>query len=653
MKNQYSFLTRADGKQNQQTFDDPNLRIFLNEQHVTNEHRLKNDLMGFFLSSWSFCRSYLFMNFRFRKQEYTTYMGKDIGEFIPVYGVKGAVGGLARDTKYVSLTMSGEEDILGAGFNEYIFGMQYISEAEARDETDPAVLLRRKEKKVDYTIAPDRRRLVSRILEKLWEAQEQDPATRFIILLEDAENRSMELLRELYLLIPQKLRLQLGFETNIIKADLDVVNQHGLPIHILTMERSEYSDMSRLYGFPIAVFDVEQQDQYAYDPVRLRTLEQMAEHMQRPMTFCLGYAEKKVMEQKEIRGSDFCFYQEILNMLGTPELYWWEKKTYSGIAQLYRDYCEQAELMAEPVLEKEAIGSFYMNIVPQSGLASEIAMLVKNQDAPNRTKYLDFLEQCLYYGREIGAAEELITLLKEEKETALAQEEERARKKEQQMLEEQQKREQQAQEEHQKQKQQALQEQQEKLQRRFEDEKQQCVLALEKEHTEKQRTLEEERDSWKKDCDKLEALKAALEQENLELEEQLRRYEEEDAFLQIRSLEDELAAQKNKLEEAKKETGNVSKSRTIFLATTVVLAIIAAVGIAAAVMFMKSANTAIQDRTSYESELKAAQEKNAELDENVKALESERDEAVKALEEAKEPDTTGQTGTTDGTGTSG
>ena len=235
MKDQYCYLTYSDKGTDQKTIEDPRLSGLLNRLDITNTVTLRNDLQPVFLHA-SARKGHVFLDFEYSSH---TMKKRNIDVRTPVFGAKGRVL-IERRTNYAQVFFSTEEDFYGPGFFESVFGIDYIRQEEVTELTGTQLQERLTSERlpVSFEIPEQDREFICRIVLRIWEILEQNPSTRIVLEMEQAETGSMELLRELYLMMPHRLRLQNGFMTNIELSDLDRISQ-GIPIYILTAEPGE------------------------------------------------------------------------------------------------------------------------------------------------------------------------------------------------------------------------------------------------------------------------------------------------------------------------------------------------------------------------------------------------------------------------------
>ncbi len=316
MFNQYGLLMKSSRSGTPRTIKDPGLGKFLYDLYVECGADLTDELNGWCLDG-SDSSSYFYMAFDYGRKSYT---GK-AQHILPTYGVRGTdeAGG-----KYINQYFQKYEDIMGGAFVDYVFGTDYISQEELSKynlENETVERMRQKLWGVSHVVEkPD---LICRIMERIWAAKESDPSARILLILENAGEDSLNLLRQLYLLMPQGLRALNGFETNIKRADLDVIARDDLPISIMTADKSNASGFGKNYlkklQFPVEIIEVGAVSTYDCDPERVGLLKHHCERMSVVTERYLNYAEWVAMDQAGRTQSSFSIYSRIWEL--REELY--------------------------------------------------------------------------------------------------------------------------------------------------------------------------------------------------------------------------------------------------------------------------------------------------------------------------------------------
>jgi hypothetical protein len=417
MGDKQGYLVYADNHQVQRSLETKGLSGFLNEMSVSRQEELLNAVISPFLTGSS-KKCQFFMDFKYI--DYAT-LQRGLNYRLPAYGVKGGIAGLTRATNYVQVMLTKEKDLSGQDFNATVFGGDYLQSEEVTGFSAGmlAEAISRSGRKISNNISPNDRTKICCLAENVWHFQEINPRTRLVVLLENAEKRSGEILRQLYLLFPQKLRLQLGFETNIARGDLDAIdNAGGLPIYILTMEKREYRELSG-YSFPVEVVDFDTLDEVDCDSERLKLLMALARDMSELNAGLFDHAEKKVIEGKEGNVSSFKYYGEIVERMTTGELFWWTNRKIDSVEQLKAMYDDQIYLMKVTKLKEEAIRTFYTEIYPNTNLGRQVTQIAIDKSYKNRQELLTFLSDELYLKPQIEAAQSLKNALERQSEEVL------------------------------------------------------------------------------------------------------------------------------------------------------------------------------------------------------------------------------------------
>ncbi len=393
MEKQQGKIIYVDSQQFQKSVDSDGLRYFLTDQRVQAPRSFLDQAASVFQNGSS-NRSFFFANIAV-----TNSYG------IPCYGVKGSVPNLSRSTNYTELLVASEEDLQGTGFNRIVFGSNLLKPNESAGLTEDRLkaIIERKYESVSRAIPEENRKAAAMTVEKLWEAQEQDPNTRFVIRLKNAETRSLELIREVYTFLPQRLRQQLGFETNVNALDLIAMkNNGGFPIYVMTAEEGEDLKAGQ-FDFPVVYFDYDRRDSYSYNQNRLQNLIEIAGDDDPLREVLFDYAEKKVCEQQHVKYSSFKFYEAIAEKRLSKTDYWWRNPNIESIEALKAAYEDQAELLNNDTLKQEATSEFLTKILPNSALLVKIAQIALNSSYPNQKELLNFLKTELHQESQIKA----------------------------------------------------------------------------------------------------------------------------------------------------------------------------------------------------------------------------------------------------------
>ena len=400
MGNRAGVLTFTDLSQVQKTRENSELETFLSEMSVNRPSDLVSKISVIFQNG-SAKRSHFFMDFKYR--EYAS-MRMGANYQMPVFGVKGETPKISRKANYVELLFASEADLAGAKFNEVLFGTNYLTGEETVEMTDNELVasLSGSGGAPGCTVARESAETVVRIVEKLWEASEKDPRTRFVIELDRAGSCSMSLLQQIFLLIPQRLRLQMGYMTNIAAQDLTQIQNETVPIYIMTADSREEIDPGK-YSFPVVIFRIRDAMKYTYNEHHLALLRKLASSVSDKFISVLDNAEKEYLDQKDEVSSSFKYYGEIVSGLFTGGDFWWKRGGFNTVSELRGAYEAQSELMKQEDFRREAFADFYMNIYPNSNLAADTISVLTSPESDERNGLLSFLMTKLGQGKLIGA----------------------------------------------------------------------------------------------------------------------------------------------------------------------------------------------------------------------------------------------------------
>ena len=539
---------------------------------------------------------------------------------------------------YSEIFFGSEEGMNAEAFGDLIFGTKYIREEETVTDTAPLVE-EAQGNAVSRSIASEDAEAVCKVLEKLWEAQETSPDTRFIILMEDAENKSMELLRELYLMLPNRLRLQMGFQTNITQADLNQIrNNNGLPIYVLTAERKDFKELTEAYPFPIVIYDMTQADAYTYDEDRLKLLRDLARKTDGKTITKLSYAERKVIETKEGIASSFKYYREVVTEMDNDRLYWWknkEIKEIASISELTEALRDQKELMGNQELLDESLLAFFKQMIPEGTYAEQIIDLIQDESNPDRNAILETLGSSLCISKEIDAVKALIDKLKEEKAKALAKKEAAEREQKALELAAQQK----SYEAKIRKKMADYEAEMKRVQDTHASElkaKEEATAAVQKALDEKSRLFDKICEKNKSNVETIQALEATVSQKDKEITQrdsdlaQLRKRMSRAGTQNVEALQEYLDKAEKKVKRTEFELEEIEGKKRLFTALTGVFGVLTVAGIAAAavIFILKSA-----DASKLQAQIDDLTGSRAQLIEQISEAENAGEQVRAALEQ--------------------
>ncbi|MBS6713488.1 MAG: hypothetical protein KH296_15885 [Ruminococcus sp.] len=411
MDKQYGYLVGCDNSQFLHKISEASCSLFLNDIYVQDTYAFDKVVHDSFTTGLSGNRSNIFYMYYYRKNSQKV---KGIDYHVGVFGLKDKAD-IQRKATYANYYLCSIDELRGKNFFHHVFGTDYIEESEFREATDPEKLFDRKYKSIDWNIDPKDKNTVMHIMEKLWTVQEENLESRFVILMDNAEKNSMELLRQIYLLIPAALRLSMGFATNVTTEDIEnlIVNNQGLPIHIFTMEGSAWKN--RDFSFPVVCFDVAKQKEYCYDPKKIEILNTVCGLTGPVYDTCYKYSEKSVLENAEMgkKVPSFKHLRDITESLLSGDLFWWKKESVNTVSQIYRAYYGQKGLMQEEEIHKDVLYSFFVKKTEQGTLAKEIMQMLENPENLENRKYLDFLKQEFQCAEKLTVIEDTLKSIKE------------------------------------------------------------------------------------------------------------------------------------------------------------------------------------------------------------------------------------------------
>lgn len=428
MENQYWSSVHARLDQKQVSEEDEKLREFLTAHKVNAGKRvspIKNEKKdGMTLSElarYSFLcseeeavdRSLLFF-----QMKYNSYAKlEDLQDhYFGLYGIRGTHRFGGRATPYYVHYMSEDSTLLGQNFFDYVFDSYYPYEEEVKVESVKALLDEKKRlnnRGEILQISEKDRMLVCRIAEGLWRSQIEHPDSRFVICMDHrlgGYSRSVELLKQVYLLLPQRLRLKMGFCTCATTMDLvKMVEQWELPVHVFTMipdevEKLENAIKDKRVQKPIVFFDPQHIEEESIDKEKLNLLLELSKKITPSSDAKLAYAEKVVTKEKR---SSFKSLEEMLKKINSDEFCWWDRKDLDTVEEIRSLCMEQKEIMDVPILKEEALTVFYRKLLPWKDYAEQIARVVEEDTYSNRQEILEFFSSELEFAKVVEAMQNL------------------------------------------------------------------------------------------------------------------------------------------------------------------------------------------------------------------------------------------------------
>ena len=410
MKNQQGTSVYVNDQQYQRSANTDGLRTFFGEMRLNRDGEFLESVKYVFQNG-SQNRSHFFANVRYKN--YSGSYERGMSYMMPFYGVKGRISAItARVSLYTELLVCKEEELAGMGFTDLIFGTEYMRDSEgvAASKDEVIAVMQRDRITVRHMIGERDRELVCKVTSKLWEAQENNPGTRFIIRLNHAEEKSMDLLQSIYMLLPHQLRLQMGFETNVTEQDLKAIQEaKGFPIYVLTAEADE-TFKTDAFSFPVVIYDLGRCNEYSYDEHKLDILRSVAQEIDDLDAVLLDYSEKKVMESKNEGYSSFTNYEEYVSNMNNVN-FWWRSAEITSIEELKAQYDDQKELLNNDALKKEAINEFLVKILPQDKISDQLAEIAVDENYKGRKEYLKFLSEELYQKTQVNALKKTVAAM--------------------------------------------------------------------------------------------------------------------------------------------------------------------------------------------------------------------------------------------------
>lgn len=396
MDKQYGYVIYSGLDQQQVRQDDPDLNSFLIKNKVQKVPQFKNSLAGYFSVAASPRVSQIFMDVVIND-----FMNvQDKIRRVPVYGAKGKIEGITRASNYVELFFTGSENLYGAEFDRHIFGTKYLTTAELTGLSDKEILDRMQQKPEGGQISPSMEDVTKAwiLLEKLWEVQEKDPSTRLIVLMNDTETESAPVLSEVYRMIPNVLRRQVGFETNIGQEDLDIIAARKMPIYLVTADGDALT-LDKKYPFRIVILDLRKNT----DEISENMTEDGRKKLQlisalyydlasgHLMEERLSAQESALLREKNSLVSSFQYYEELISRLKKP-VYWWEKPVSANLQQFTEDVAEQESDLLDPTLRAYSTQAFYTGVFPQEQYPVQILDVYLDEKHDRRQEILKVLE---------------------------------------------------------------------------------------------------------------------------------------------------------------------------------------------------------------------------------------------------------------------
>ena len=370
------------------------LNKYLKEIGVHSKTDLKHELCNRLQGSAN--RSVWFMYFNYRQFTLQEDVKKEY--YMPICGVKEQPD-VSRAVKYVEWLTFPAQYLDGMGFNDIIFGLDFVNSRESVHKSDNELreIISGRRRKVAQGIDSRNVDSICRILYSIWFTLKRDPMSRVVIIMDNPEMDSMELLRQLYLLIPSRLRLQMGFMTNVTAEDVKIIGEgKGLPIYVMTASTSDWETIKQhreSYSIKLCPIVVSKLEQLSFDHKILNLLRRLAKDMSPQIAACFDYVEKKVIERNGENTNSFKCYEEILKNVFSEEMFWWRKEKIESVEDLRRLYYDQIELMRNEIFRVQAFNTFFAHLYVKNNLTSQILNIVNDNQYPKREELLDFLSE--------------------------------------------------------------------------------------------------------------------------------------------------------------------------------------------------------------------------------------------------------------------
>lgn len=654
MENQYWGSIHVLPDQTQAGETDRQMREFLSSLHFKSPKTFLDDV-GKWYNGLTSQHSMMFVNVGY-VDKYTN-LPKTKDFHASIYGISG-IHNIARVSRYVNYYISEEQTLLGADFFPYVFGSFYFSEEEARDTSEKVTALLEQKtalKKKNYNVErkENDRELVCRIVERLWSSQMENVATRLVLCFgnQEVESRSLELIKQIYLLLPQRLRMNMGFCTNSNIEDIRYLTEKcELPVHIFTMsvndmEKEREAFEKANFKYPVVLFNVKNPKGEPCDPERLALIRKLSQTISPSSDAKIAYAEKMVL--KEERGAQVSFknLQKIFEKMNDKNFCWWERKDLERIEDIYQLYQEQNEMMNVEILHDEAVDTFYRRLLPWKEYAKQLASVVIDETYRNREEILKFFANELEYAKVLESLEYVKKTISEKdvehENQVLALAEEKRKAEEDQHLKQldQLKQDHSIRLEEKEKSIQKLKKQNREQKEQFEKEKHQQTESFRKQ-------LDAERDAHARelkqkdaDCDsKIDIATADKQNKINELERSLEGMRNTNTSREIERLSREKENADNKVKELKSISSEYKKGKKKYMLLFSGAAPVAVISLAAAIFFgikTKEIHVLESEKAAVESQLSILESENqfiSEENQNLKSESTDREKRERELE---------------------
>ncbi len=304
-------ITRYDEAGYEHTIETPGLDQQLRKMGIYRRTNLKDDIFSILQGSGN--RSQFFMYYNCRKYSSAQNNIFDDNDYwIPMCGVKQQPPKQQRSANMTEFLIFEKDKLNGNGFNDTVFGTNYVTGEDSENRTEQELLdiISNNPSSISGEIRDSKSDIVCRVFNALWDVQRLNPSARLVIVMDNPETDSMELLRQVYLLMPSELRLNIGFMTNVSSYDMQKIAE-GMPIYVTTASPSAWDEIKKYkYSIPIFPFDLNEIQAYNFKDDTISKLKEMAKHLDADT---LDSVEKQVLKNNELSYSSFEYYEEILN----------------------------------------------------------------------------------------------------------------------------------------------------------------------------------------------------------------------------------------------------------------------------------------------------------------------------------------------------
>lgn len=420
MKNQSGMLVRVNKDEFQEVIVGKEFDRMLTDAYISNKLEFRKALQNVFVAAGSYNKSFIFYNFGYKDSIYVKNLSLNIDYRFPVYGVR-SVKQIVEDaerlrmTKMASMYSASAEEMTGPHFFSHLFGTEYLAGDECMT-TDRNCLQDKLDqgcRQIELAVPFEKRKDLCCAMEKLWSMQEKDPYTRLIFLMQDPEKESLEFLKYLYMLMPPRLRCDIGFLTNASVADIDMIANYNLPIRILTMTKANLERVKVLDSNVYHIYDLTRKELYTYDAEKMSLLEQLVSSVSKTQDICFDYAEQFVMREKRSVPS-FEIYGEVVKKLFSDDLLWWNRDKIERLEEIPELWNAREKMMEVRELREKAIYAVQTRFQNVRDIQRQLIRKIRSKEEDDR-KIITFLKEQLFFEGEIGAVSDLLEELEQEK----------------------------------------------------------------------------------------------------------------------------------------------------------------------------------------------------------------------------------------------